>query len=152
MTLVAEALDTPSTGRPNGAVEQNYTRIFVVALGGALGSALRYVVSTELAARVGTAYPWATTTVNLVGAFVFGVVWSASEASLSAPLIRLFVLTGMMGGLTTFSTLAFEIADALFNQRVAAALVHTVVHVGAGVFAVWLGLGLGRVLLRVVSS
>ena len=127
-------------------MEENWSRALIVALGGGLGSALRYLIASQLTTRFGTGYPWGTTCVNLVGALVFGVVWSASETSSQAPLLRLFILTGMMGGLTTFSTLAFEVTDALLNQRALVALTHTLLHAVLGVIVVWLGLSLGRVM------
>jgi fluoride exporter len=132
-------------------VEQNFTRVLVVALGGAIGSGLRYLISSHLTSRFGTDYPWGTTVVNLTGALIFGLVWSATETLALAPVIRLFVLTGLMGGLTTFSTLAFEVTDALFNHRAPVAVTHLLVHMLAGILVVWVGLGVGRVLLRAAS-
>lgn len=132
-------------------MEENWARVLVVAFGGAIGSAARYLVATELSARLGAEYPWGTTAVNLCGALIFGIVWSATEAHDGAPLVRLFILTGMMGGLTTFSTLAFEITQAFVNERTSVALTHTLVHAAFGLLTMWLGLGLGRLIARLWS-
>lgn len=123
----------------------------VVAVGGGIGSAVRYLVAAVLTARLGADYPWGTTAVNLCGALIFGLVWSVSEGHTAAPLLRLFILTGMMGGLTTFSTLAFEITQGLLSERASVALTHTLVHAAGGFLMMWLGLGLGRLVLRAGS-
>lgn len=127
-------------------MEENWSRALVVAFGGAIGSAARYLISSQVTLRLGAEYPWGTTCVNLVGALVFGIVWGVTEVSSWQPLLRLFVLTGMMGGLTTFSTLAFEVTNALLSQRTLVALSHTLVHALLGVLLVWIGLSLGRVM------
>lgn len=133
-------------------MNETWPRALIVAAGGAVGCALRYSIAAYLTSRFGSAYPWGTTAVNLLGALVFGVVWSVTETSSAATAIRLFVLTGMMGGLTTFSTLAFEITEALMSRRAPVALLHTCVHAVVGVLAMWSGLNLGRLLTRVTPG
>ena len=130
-------------------MEQTWYNVLLVAAGGALGAALRYVVSACLLTRYGTAYPWGTTTVNLLGALLFGLLWSSSVGNTWTPTFRLFVLTGILGGFTTFSTLAFEITDALLNDRFLVAVAHATVHLIIGLAAVWIGMGLGRLVLRI---
>ncbi len=134
-------------------MEENWSRALIVALGGGLGSALRYLIASQLTTRFGTGYPWGTTCVNLVGALVFGVVWSASETSSQAPLLRLFILTGMMGGLTTFSTLAFEVTDALFESACARGVdTHAAAHCGRGNRSVaWIESGAGVAMKQLVA-
>jgi CrcB protein len=82
-----------------------------VALGGALGSVGRYAAASAVGHAVGTAFPWGTLAVNVVGGFVIGALaelfalrWDAS------PETRAFLVTGILGGFTTFSAFSLELA------------------------------------------
>lgn len=90
-----------------------------VALGGALGSLLRYGVNITLPRLTGSGFPWHTLVVNVVGSGVMGIimVWLAHRGhSAYAPLL----MTGLMGGFTTFS--AFSMETILLAERGQAAL------------------------------
>ena len=80
-------------------------KFLAVGAGGAIGSCLRYAVGLWTQARGWTAFPWATLIVNVVGCFlitfIFGLLTSGST-------LRLFLTTGIMGGLTTYSTFDYE--------------------------------------------
>jgi CrcB protein len=85
------------------------TRIVLIALGGAFGSVLRYLVATAAAAWMGPTFPWGTLAVNLVGSFLIGVVQSlATETLVISEEVRLLLATGVMGGLTTYSAFSYE--------------------------------------------
>lgn len=88
--------------------------VLVVAAGGALGAVLRYGVSLGLAGRSG--FPWATLSVNVVGSLLFGllIVW-LNERMPAANELRAFLLVGVLGAFTTFSTFSWETL-ALFEQ------------------------------------
>lgn len=83
--------------------------IVAVAVGGAVGSVLRYLVSNWFTDRLGPDFPWGTFTINVSGAFLIGIVLqlAAARAGIS-PYVRLFIATGILGGYTTFSTFAYE--------------------------------------------
>ena len=84
-------------------------RLILVAAGGAIGSALRYLVATAALAWPGPGFPWGTLVVNLVGSFLIGLVQSlASESLVLGEEARLFLATGVMGGLTTYSAFSYE--------------------------------------------
>ena len=84
-------------------------RVLLVAAGGAVGSALRYLVATVAVAWLGPAFPWGTLFVNLVGSFLIGLVQQlATEALVLGEETRLFLTTGVMGGLTTYSAFSYE--------------------------------------------
>lgn len=79
----------------------------LVAAGGALGCALRYVVGAWLARPDG--YPWGTMAANLAGSFLIAlVVFGAFERGLIGPQARLLLVTGVLGGFTTMSSFAYE--------------------------------------------
>lgn len=91
-----------------------------VALGGGLGSWLRFLVGRAWTGAIGpvraTAFPWATLTVNFVGCIVMGLIcgWLARVGSHGEG-TRLFLAVGVMGGFTTFSAFSLEIV--LMAQR-----------------------------------
>ena len=88
--------------------------VLLVFIGGGIGSATRYG-TTLLAGRwLGTGFPWGTLMVNLGGCFLIGVMLGLAEKSnLVQPGTRLFLVTGFLGGLTTFSSYALESIVAL---------------------------------------
>ena len=83
--------------------------MLLVALGGAIGTALRYLVATVALEWAGPTFPWGTLTVNLVGSFAIGLVQQLATESLAmGEETRLFFTTGVMGGLTTYSAFSYE--------------------------------------------
>lgn len=86
------------------------TKLFLITgIGGALGTCLRYYTSLLFLRWNYTAFPYATLTVNVLGCFIIGLLFSVLERynSLSSDW-RLFLITGFCGGFTTFSTFAYE--------------------------------------------
>jgi CrcB protein len=82
-------------------------RILLVALGGAIGSVMRYLTSILAGIWFGAEFPYGILIVNLAGAFVIGLAQEFGTGSLLVPdTVRIFLTTGMMGGFTTYSTLA----------------------------------------------
>jgi CrcB protein len=81
--------------------------LLAVAAGGAAGSVARYVIGVLAARALGTALPWGTLAVNILGSFAIG--WLAGVLSRGASdLARPLLLTGFLGGFTTFSAFALE--------------------------------------------
>ena len=84
-------------------------RLLLVALGGAIGSALRYLVAILAVAWLGPGFPWGTLAVNLVGSFAIGLVQQlALEGLVLGEDARLLLTTGVLGGLTTYSAFSYE--------------------------------------------
>jgi len=85
------------------------SRFLLVALGGAIGSGARYLVSNWTQALLGAAFPFGTLAVNIVGTFLIGgVMHLAVSANLIGPELRLFLTTGILGGFTTYSAFGHE--------------------------------------------
>jgi fluoride exporter len=84
-------------------------QVLVVAAGSALGGALRYLIGTRVTAWLGGWVPWGTFTVNVTGCFLISfIVGLVSAGAPISPQTRLFLTTGIMGGLTTYSAFNFE--------------------------------------------
>lgn len=112
--------------------------MLLVALGGAVGSVVRYLVGK----MVESSFPWATLLVNIVGSVIIGVlVGLVSRAVLSADM-KLMLMTGFCGGLTTFSTFANESLGMMKAGNVALAAVYVAVSVALGILGVWMGMKL----------
>ncbi len=117
----------------------------MAAAGGAIGAGLRYSLGTWIVARTGSAFPWHTFAINIVGAFLLGVLMALSlEKGIVSGDWRLFLGTGILGGFTTFSTLSYE-SIALMEQGLwAAGLGNMFGSAVAGLAAAWLGIVVGR--------
>ena len=114
-----------------------------VALGGALGSLARWGLSGVVQRWSGTTFPWGTFAVNLLGSLLIGVVTAlALERALVPPEARLFLVTGVLGGFTTFSALSYETFALLRDGQWPAALGYALGSVLAGVGATVAGYGL----------
>lgn len=116
----------------------------VVALGGALGAAARYGTSVWLTPLTG-ANAWATFAVNMTGALALGALAGLLEQRTSIdPLVRLALVTGVIGGFTTFSTWMFEIVSQAEHGALLASTLNLAGSVVLGLVAVVVGLAIGR--------
>lgn len=87
----------------------NLSNLAAVVAGAGIGGGLRYALSGWVAQRWGTTFPWGTFAVNISGAFLLGVLMTASvDRTAISPAWKLFLGVGILGGYTTFSTLSFE--------------------------------------------
>jgi CrcB protein len=93
---------------------ERLVNVLVVAAGSALGGSLRYLVSLWAQARGWTSFPWATWIVNVVGCFTIAFILTLGATVTMSTNTRLFLTTGIMGGLTTYSTFNYE-TTALFQ-------------------------------------
>ena len=121
-------------------------KILLVMLGGALGSLSRYGVSLWAAKLLGTRFPWGTLTVNLSGCFLIGLAFALAERGLAImnPSMRLFFMTGFLGGLTTFSTFGLETVNAAREGTHLIAVANFFSNNIMGAAMVFLGLLVGR--------
>ena len=87
----------------------NWSLLFIVMAGGALGAGLRHLAGGWLLKQLGTGVPWGTLAVNLLGSFAAGflLVWLEGRGP-SAMYLRAFLIVGVLGGLTTYSALMIE--------------------------------------------
>jgi len=86
-----------------------FYKILLVMIGGGLGAVSRYLITLLSSRLYGSSFPWGTLFVNLSGCFLIGVSFALAEyRNILSPSARLFIMTGFLGGLTTFSTYALE--------------------------------------------
>lgn len=124
----------------------NWGNLIAVACGGALGALLRYGAGAMLAGR---AFPWATLAVNVSGSLAFGffAIWLSERWPLAAEL-RAFVLVGVLGAFTTFSTFSWETVALLREGDVPGGLVNMAANLALCLVAVIAGAWLARQLLN----
>ncbi len=90
----------------------DWRALLAILAGGGIGSVLRYVVTLGVTQRLGPGFPYATLIINVTGSLIIGIVFELSQTrSIGMPTImRLFLMTGILGGYTTFSTFSLDIA------------------------------------------
>lgn len=121
--------------------------LIMVGLGGFAGSVFRYLVSGWIQKLSDTPFfPYGTLGVNALGCLAIGLLggW-ADNAELFSPSARLFLLIGLLGGFTTFSTFGYETMALLRDKEVLAASTYVGLHLVLGFAAVALGYGLSNI-------
>jgi CrcB protein len=122
-------------------------RLVLVALGGAIGSTLRYLLDGEVYRWLPATFPYGTFVVNVVGCGIFGLFIGVGEQQLVVgSSARTFLLIGVIGGFTTFSSFAFETVQLLRDGEWWLGAVNTIGQVVTGFTALWAGFALGRIL------
>lgn len=119
----------------------------LVGIGGFLGSVLRYGASglIQRMAPAGSLFPLGTLGVNALGSFFIGLLGGLAESrGILGPEARLFLLVGLFGGFTTFSTFSYETLQLLRGGQWGLAGLNMAAQLLLGLAAVWLGWGLGR--------
>ena len=114
-------------------------------LGGGAGAVARYALGLWVEARVGPGFPWGTFAVNVGGCLAIGVVATLADEHLwISPASRLLLVTGLLGGFTTFSTFGLETWQLIEDGRTGLALSYAVGSAAAGLAAVGLAVRLTR--------
>ena len=121
----------------------------LVFLGGGIGAAARHGVNIAAARWLGTAFPWGTLTVNIVGSLAMGLLaaWFAfrADAGLTQH-ARLFLTTGILGGFTTFSAFSLDAVVMWERDAFIMAGVYIVVSVVVSILALFAGFAVVRAL------
>ncbi|MFN2357845.1 MAG: fluoride efflux transporter CrcB [Desulfotignum sp.] len=121
-------------------------KLLLVMVGGSLGAASRYGISLLTVKMWGTRFPWGTLTVNLAGCFLIGLLFGLSDrVRLLTPDMRLLLITGFLGALTTFSTFSMETVSAGRAGMMVQPLMNILVNNLGGLTLTFLGLWIGSV-------
>lgn len=119
--------------------------LVAVAIGGATGSLLRFLISKFVQTQVGIDFPLGTLLVNVIGAFLIGLSYSyLVERLILSPEARAMIITGFLGGLTTFSTFSYESFNLLFNGELTKFLLYVGTTNIVGILMTLIGYNLGR--------
>jgi fluoride exporter len=117
----------------------------IVFLGGGFGSAARHGVNVFSAQYLGTRYPIGTFCINVLGSLLIGILAEGFALKTNLPMsMRLFLITGILGGFTTFSAFSLEIGLLYERGELFAATTYAIASVTCGVIALFAGMALIR--------
>ncbi|MCM2293692.1 fluoride efflux transporter CrcB [Allorhizobium sp. BGMRC 0089] len=119
--------------------------VLFVAVGGGIGSVLRYWTGVIAVRLFGPFLPWGTFAVNIVGSFCIGLLAEMIARKFNASMdMRMFLVTGVMGGFTTFSSFSLDAISLAQRGDLAWSAAYVLGSVGLALCAVFAGLGVGR--------
>ncbi|MEO6913683.1 MAG: fluoride efflux transporter CrcB [Candidatus Baltobacteraceae bacterium] len=120
--------------------------IAAVLVGGGIGSVLRYFISFWMVQRLGAGLPWHTLAINVSGSLIIGIVGELSQVRAvgMAPVMRVFLMVGVLGGFTTFSTFSYDALNLLGERAGWLSLGYMITSVVLGVGAAFLGVAFVR--------
>ena len=123
-------------------------RLLLIAVAGAMGTLARYGLGGLIqSVFVGRGLPWGTLFVNVLGCFLFGLVWTlADERVIISEESRVIILGGFMGAFTTFSTFIFETGGFAREAQWVLATGNILVQTLVGLVFLFVGIMIGRVL------
>lgn len=121
------------------------TQLLAIAAGGALGSVLRFLMSTWVYSLLGRGFPYGTLVVNIIGSLLMGLLTVLLIERMSlGPEWRAALLIGVLGGFTTFSSFSIETLNLIETGAYAKAFANAVLSVMLCVAAAWAGVVVGR--------
>ena len=119
--------------------------LLIVGTGSFIGGAMRYLLSTLMKSVCGQGFPWGTLMVNLLGCFLFGVVFAVfGKSNATDNTLYLLLTTGVCGGFTTFSTFANESVQMLQQGNTWGFVGYVATSVVAGLALIALGYGVAK--------
>lgn len=119
----------------------------LVAIGGAIGAALRYLVVTATLRIMGAGFPVGTMIVNVAGSFLMGIAVIALLPRGQATALVPFVMIGVLGGFTTFSAFSLDAMYLIEKGRIMAAASYIFASMGLSILALFAGIILARSIL-----
>jgi fluoride exporter len=121
--------------------------ILCVGLGGFIGASLRYIISINSTKLFGAQFPYGTLIVNVVGGLLIGLIMELCiTTNVISPSLKLFLVTGIIGGLTTFSTFSYETVTLFIEDNYVAGMLNTVLNL----FLSIAGVVIGKFLIQII--
>lgn len=114
-------------------------RFFVIGLGGAIGTLLRYIMGGLDYRFSNGVFPISTLVVNVTGSLAIGFLWGIIDRFAISPNVRLFIFIGVLGGYTTFSTFSLETFNLMRDGEYRFAIINMALSVALSVGAVFAG-------------
>ncbi len=119
--------------------------VLVVALGGAFGSVLRYVISLAVHNRYAPTFPYATVGINVLGCLLIGFLMVTFAGPYrNQETLRVALMVGVLGGFTTFSSFSLETINLFFEGHFTKAGLNVGISLAAGLFATIAGMKLAH--------
>jgi CrcB protein len=116
-----------------------------VAIGGAIGAVARYALTGAVQRYASSSFPYGTFLVNVLGCFAFGLIFGLTEHRFSiSPALKTFLLVGVLGGFTTFSSYTFESFQLIRDAFLMKAIVNAIGQVVVGLACFWMGWHVNR--------
>jgi CrcB protein len=121
--------------------------ILWVGLGGFIGASLRYIISLNSSRLFSSQLPYGTLIVNILGGLFIGFIMELSlTTDLISPSLRLFLITGIIGGLTTFSTFSYETVTLFIEGKYVLGMLNTALNLFLSIAGVVIGKLISQVL------
>jgi CrcB protein len=115
-------------------------KLLLVFTGAGLGGVLRYGLGAWIQGLAKGLFPWSTFVINVTGCFIMGaLMFLSEERRIISPDLRLFLMVGILGGYTTFSTYGYEAESLLQDRERKLAFLYAVGSIILGIAAVWAG-------------
>lgn len=121
--------------------------IISIAIGGAIGAILRFLFSRFIGNSIATTFPLGTYIVNMIGSFLIGFLYTIFDKITVRPEIRSFLLIGLIGAFTTFSTFILESFDLFKDNEILLGFLNILFSQIGGFLSLFLGIILARILL-----
>ena len=109
-----------------------------VGLGGFIGTILRYTASLGFEKIAIPLFPIATFLVNFLGCFILGLLINMGNSLLDTLPVKEFLIIGLLGGFTTFSTFSLEVYDLFKSGEMIIGMIYMILSIASGVFGIWL--------------
>lgn len=123
------------------------SQLVAVGTGGAIGAILRHLIGVQMKAQFGDGFPYGTLTVNLLGCFLIGLLFQ-TFSTVSVPAhVRLLLITGLLGALTTFSTYGLDTVQLIQRGAWETAVFNLFLNNFLGILLVLLGIVVARTVL-----
>jgi CrcB protein len=116
----------------------------LLGVAGGLGAGVRFLVDGAIRSHLHTAFPWATTIINVSGSIVLGLITGLTTTHLLSTDLSVIIGTGFLGGYTTFSTASYETVQLIKQRRYGSSFISGVLMLVFSVAAAALGLWIGR--------
>ncbi|WP_031578474.1 fluoride efflux transporter CrcB [Ruminobacter sp. RM87] len=118
--------------------------ILLVAAGGAIGAVCRYLTTGAITSFFGKEFPYGTITVNIIGSFLIGLLTSVLSQNYLEPQLKLLLITGLLGGFTTFSTFSLDTVNLIHASDYIKLFLYIAGSIVLGVGAAVTGLLIGE--------
>ena len=128
------------------------SKFIAIGIGGAIGALLRYFISGIGHRFLDGSFPWGTLIVNLMGAYVIGLLWGLFEEFPTTPLFRSFILIGVVASFTTFSTYSLETFTLFKDGEINVAIMNVLASNVFGIMLVFAGYVSSRLIMFLLKK